>query len=126
MKVEVNKIQYDVRFERTWIKPNGRPFEFKDINEFNACSKKRMVTKCIISTIDESKHGRDRYVPVAAGVAYQSKKDAPVKFIGRKVSFCDAIERSSFDKDVRNAFYSHFESEHGFVPKKTEELGMTR
>jgi hypothetical protein len=117
MVVAVNGKKYGVRWERWWICPVQSerclmyPSKVEKIQRL--CSDevanvvhKLMVTKCIISEIDESKQGRDKYTPVNTGISIQSSKDSPNKFSGRKYSLTRAID--SFNKTARTEFWKVF------------------
>lgn len=117
MKVSVGSTNYDVRWERWWVANDFPQKSLKPENvevmtfpmdeeeaQFNKC--KLMVTKCIVSTIDETKTGRERYEPISSGISVQGPKDAPNKFAGRKYSLTRAIK--DMDKKARTEFWRAF------------------
>lgn len=117
MKVLVGSKNYDVRWERWWVpgylaksslKPENVETDAHPMTDEEAsCTNcKLMVTKCIVSEIDESKSGRERYNPICNGIAVQGLKDAPNKFSGRKYSLTRAIQ--DMDKNTRKEFWRVF------------------
>jgi hypothetical protein len=117
MVVAVNGKKYGVRWERWWIDKDEEYF-LRTPDCVEKCTTplrpdevkntigKLMVTKCVISKIDESKQGRDKYNPVHTGISVQSPKDSPNKFSGRKYSLTRAID--SFNKTARTEFWKVF------------------
>lgn len=117
MKVSVGSTNYDVRWERWWItsyltKTAMKPENVEDYasplsdEEAKLTNDKLMVTKCIVSVINESKTGRERYEHFRSGISVQGLKDAPNKFSGRKYSLTRAIKY--MNKVARTEFWRVF------------------
>jgi hypothetical protein len=117
MKVTTNGKKYDVRWERWWIRNDYSKKQLHPSNvEKSTCpmfqdgvnllKDKLMVTKCIISDIDDRKSGREKYNPIYSGISVQGVKDSPNKFFGRKYSFTRAL--ALFSKNDRSEFWKVF------------------
>lgn len=120
MKINMGNIEYDVKWERWWISSKysqqarypehveemAHPLPFEQISTLKD---KLMVTKCVIREVDNSKQGKEKYVPVSSGFAVQSPHDNPNKFIGRKCSLTKALRFS--DKEVRKQVWKVFAQE---------------
>jgi len=67
------------------------------------------MTLCTISFVDETKVGRERYIPISFGISYCNKShgDVFVKSVGRKIAFERALAMISPKTEARICFDSH-------------------
>jgi hypothetical protein len=75
-------------------------------------------TECVISTVDESRIGKDRYHTICSGIAKQSHLDRDNKMVGLKLSFARAIR--GFAKGERTIFWESFKAAY-LQPALTEQ-----
>jgi len=102
MKVEMNDGRiYDVRWKRLRRSKKG-----KDLID----------TVCIVSSIDNSKTGANKYLCVSTATTCQSLKDKYIKSVGRKISLDRALRReklgvTAFPKIDREIFWGIYKEE---------------
>lgn len=101
VKVEENEV-YDVRF--------GRRFRQ---DEYDRVDYPLIDTLCSISTVDDTKKGKEKYTPVVQEVLKLSHKDKYNKWAGRKESLRRALEKTSFNRDERRKFWDTYKNYFG-------------
>ena len=90
----VNDVEFDISFK------------YNPVYLFGV---KTIETQCTISSVSQKiPHGRDKYRPVAVGVACQSDKDVFVKDVGRKIALARALkgQHKSFRKLAWEAYHN--------------------
>ena len=96
MKVKTKKGIFDIRWQRV------------QSDKFRALDGKKCVTTiCSLSKVDETKKGRERYIPIKETKAYQSPKDCHVKAVGRKVAMTRVL-RYFEEREDRKVFWDTY------------------
>jgi hypothetical protein len=100
MRIRVNGKDYDVRFST-----------FYREDEFGRIAGPLRDTSCFISSVDDSKRGKEKYKEVSEGIARQSHRDRYNKWSGRKLALSRAL--SEFQKQDRFTFWQKYREEFG-------------
>ena len=130
--------KFDVRFryKDVCLSPESKThkmvwenLEFRDspeaVIEQLDCKPVSIRTECIISRVDESKSGRDRYTPVTDGSVVCSLVDKFDKAKGRKSAFTKAMKNwqmssKEFKREFWKAFFANHNSEKKYLTNIAE------
>lgn len=90
----------------------GQEFDVRFYKKHRREKKQQVVdTACIVSTVNPTETGRDRFFQVASGEAKHNPMDRYSRVTGKKIALARALKGSMIPGQVRQLFWDQFFSE---------------
>ena len=123
MRVKIGDLECEVMFHYATRVRGGR----KVFGKTSLDQRRRVETWCFLSTIDNTKSGKDRFHQIGKGCALRSLEDQFDKGKGRRIAFAKALADAQIAEAQRIQFWAEYFRRHSDrIPEKHKVALLTR